>query len=293
MRLATIQTKDGTSAALVSDGAAYPVRYLPGRTHVFDVTALIREPLTQDEIASLREHGESVEPVIWLPPIRPPKNILCVGKNYVEHVKEGARAEGSSTVEIPTTPIWFTKAHTALVGHKGQVQIPEQAAGDVDYEGELAIVIGKRAKSVSAAEARGIIYGYTIMNDITARDVQQQRKQWFLGKSADSFAPCGPWIVTSDEISDPQNLSIRSEVNGEPRQSGNTRDMIFSVARLISDLSQYITLEPGDLISTGTPSGVAWGMEVPRYLSNGDTVSVTIEHIGTLSNTVGKARQTT
>ena len=289
MRLGTIRHEGGTSAALVTDNTAAPVRSLGGRENATDVRALITRPLSTGEQAALRDHALPLEHVAWLPPLRPPKNVFCVGKNYLEHVKEGAKAEGLATAEPPTHPIWFSKAHTALTGHNHPIIADPTFTEQLDYEGELAVVIGARAQRVSPDNALQCVYGYTIVNDVTARDIQQQRKQWFLGKSADTFAPCGPWIVTADEVPDPQSLAITSEVNGQLRQQGSTKEMIFPVATLISDLSQAITLEPGDLIATGTPQGVAWGMDTPEFLTPGDSVTVTIERIGALTNIVATA----
>src|SRR5262245_29950429 len=288
MRLGTIRHEGGTSAALVTDDTAAPVRSLGGRDNATDVRALIANPLSTQEQASLRDHAVPLEQVEWLPPLRPPKNVFCVGKNYLEHVREGARAEGLATAEPPTHPIWFSKPHTSLTGHNHPIIADPAFTEQLDYEGELAVVIGTRAHRVSSDAALQYVYGYTILNDVTARDIQQQRKQWFLGKSADTFAPCGPWVVTADAIPDPQSLAITSEVNGRLRQQGSTKEMIFPVATLISDLSHAITLEPGDLIATGTPQGVAWGMDTPAYLTPGDSVTITIDGIGELTNTVAQ-----
>ena len=286
MRLATIRHGDGTSAALVTGTTAAPVQSLPGRGNATDVRALIASPLSAQEQAVLSGHATPLDHVEWLPPVRPPKNVFCVGKNYLAHVREGAKAEGLATADAPAHPIWFSKAHTALTGHHHPIIADPAFTRQLDYEGELAVVIGTRARRVSPSEALQHVYGYTIVNDVTARDIQQQRKQWFLGKSADTFAPCGPWIVTADAIPDPQSLAITSEVNGQLRQRGSTAEMIFPLAALISDLSQAITLEPGDLIATGTPQGVAWGMDTPQYLTPGDSVTVTVDGIGALTNTV-------
>jgi 2-keto-4-pentenoate hydratase/2-oxohepta-3-ene-1,7-dioic acid hydratase in catechol pathway len=225
--------------------------------------------------------------VKWLPPIlRPPKNVLCVGKNYVEHAKEGAKAEGLAKAEIPTAPIWFSKPHTSLVGSRGAIVRDAAFTNALDYEAELAVVIGKPCRNVSRERALDYVFGYTILNDVTARDVQQGRKQWFRGKAADTYAPCGPWIVTADEIPDPQSLAVRTMVNGGVRQNDTTANMIFDVRTLIADLCVGITLEPGDIIATGTPAGVAWGMDEPKYLLPGDEVVVEIERIGQLHNSV-------
>lgn len=286
MKLATISWNGDVSAALIGDGGrAYAVRSLAAREDARDVAALIARPLTRDEVLQI-ERSESIESPRFLPPIpRPPKNVLCVGKNYVEHVHEGARAEGVRS-EIPAAPIWFTKAHTALVGHEAAIDHDAAFTTQLDYEAELAVVIGATCRNVTKENALAYVFGYTILNDVTARDVQQARKQWFRGKSADTYAPCGPWVVTCDEIPDPQELRLRTLVNGDVRQDDSTRNMIFDVRTLIADLSAAMTLEPGDIIATGTPSGVAWGMDEPKFLVPGDRVTVEIEHIGALRNTV-------
>lgn len=288
MRLATIRWRHGTSAALVTGARVAAIRPLPGRDDAVDVTALIRRPLTGKELLALADGAAADDDDIeWLPPIaHPPKNVFCVGKNYVEHVQEGARAEGLATATIPAAPVWFTKPHTALVGHGGEIVCDAAFTECLDYEGELAVVIGRRARMVSPSEALDHVFGYTVLNDITARDVQQRHLQWFRGKSADTYAPCGPWVVTADEVSDPNRFALRTYVSGELRQSDDTRNMIFNIPALIADLSQGVTLEPGDIIATGTPQGVAWGMKQPRYLRPGDEVVVEVDGIGSLRNRV-------
>jgi 2-keto-4-pentenoate hydratase/2-oxohepta-3-ene-1,7-dioic acid hydratase in catechol pathway len=287
VKLATIAWNGSSTAAYVVGEQVYPVRTLSGRNDAGDVTALIARPLSAGETAQLTQ-GKPVEaPVKWLPPIlRPPKNVLCVGKNYVEHAKEGAKAEGLAKAEIPTAPIWFSKPHTALVGQDDAIVHDTAFTQQLDYEAELAVVIARSCRNVAPERALDFVFGYTILNDVTARDVQQGRKQWFRGKSADTYAPCGPWIVTADEIPDPQRLTVRTTVNGGVRQNDTTANMIFDVRTLISDLSVGISLEAGDIIATGTPAGVAWGMDEPKYLQPGDEVVVEIERIGSLHNTV-------
>jgi 2-keto-4-pentenoate hydratase/2-oxohepta-3-ene-1,7-dioic acid hydratase in catechol pathway len=286
MRLATIPFQQSTSAALVTDGMIAPVRDLPGRDDAVDVRALITRPLTEEERSILAATGSPVDKVRFLPPLTPPKNVFCVGKNYLEHVREGARAEGLADANAPQFPVWFTKAHTALVGHGGAIVADDDFTQALDYEGELAVVIGRRSRGLTAETALSAVFGYTVFNDVTARDVQQRHLQWFRGKSADSYGPIGPWIVTADEVDDPQALSIKTLVNGDVRQQDHTKNMIFGLRDLLVDLTQGITLEPGDIIATGTPSGVAWGMATPKFLRPGDEVVVEIEGIGALRNVV-------
>jgi 2-keto-4-pentenoate hydratase/2-oxohepta-3-ene-1,7-dioic acid hydratase in catechol pathway len=288
VRIATIDWSGTTSAAVVFESGLAPVRTLPGRESAVDVLGVIGTPLTSDELVAL-ERGESVpraSATFRAPILNPPKNVLCVGKNYREHVAEGARAEGRTDFSVPERPVWFTKPATALVGNFGNIVHDSEFTKALDYEGELALVIGRGGKSIPTDAVFDHIFGYTIVNDVTARDVQQAHLQWFRGKSADSYAPCGPWIVTADEIKEPELLDLTTRVNGEVRQHDNTRNLLFGIATLVSNISQALTLQPGDIIATGTPSGVAWGMDTPRYLTAGAVVEVEVEGIGTLTNTV-------
>lgn len=210
-------------------------------------------------------------------PVRPGK-IIAIGRNYAEHAKETGN-------EPPPAPIIFAKFPSSLIAHNETITWKESITKQVDWEGELAVVIGKKAKDVSEEDAMNYIFGYTIANDVSARDLQLRiDSQWTRGKSLDTFCPLGPWLVTRDEIPDPHNLSVKTEVNGELRQDGNTKDFIFNIPYLISYCSRMFTLEPGDLILTGTPPGVGEGMKPPVYLKDGDVVNITIDGIGQLSN---------
>jgi 2-keto-4-pentenoate hydratase/2-oxohepta-3-ene-1,7-dioic acid hydratase in catechol pathway len=213
-----------------------------------------------------------------LPPIPSPEKIICVGLNYIDHCRE-------TGMEPPASPVIFSKYANAIVGHHDAVEIPSNS-NEVDFEAELAIVIGKEAKHVSEEDANDYVFGYTIMNDISARDLQFKDGQWSRGKTADTFAPTGPVIVTKDEAGDPHNLSISLELNGEIMQDSNTNNLIFTIPQIISFLSQSMTLRPGDLIATGTPPGVGMGRSPKVWLKDGDRMSITIEKIGTLSNYV-------
>ncbi|WP_226682641.1 fumarylacetoacetate hydrolase family protein [Sutcliffiella horikoshii] len=212
---------------------------------------------------------------------RPRKNIFCVGKNYREHVLEMGSAE-----DIPEHIMIFTKAPTTVIGHEEIIPIHEGVTNQLDYEGELAIVIGKVGKCIALDDAMDYIFGYTIVNDVTARDLQKRHKQFFLGKSLDGTCPMGPVIVHKSAIDDPQNLKVKTLVNGEVRQFATTELMIFSIPEIISTISKGMTLEPGDIIATGTPAGVGKGFDPPRFLTEGDVVEVSIEKIGTLRNTI-------
>jgi len=214
------------------------------------------------------------------PPIVAPGKILAVGLNYAAHAAEG-------NAKPPEFPLVFSKCVTALIATRDEIKLP-RVSEMIDYEGELAVIIGKQAKCVSAADAMEHVAGYTIVNDVTARDLQKRERQWVRAKGLDTFAPCGPWLVTTDEITDPHTLDIELTVNGEVRQHSNTNDLIFKIPQLIEFISQGLTLKPGDIISTGTPSGVGAYMNPPVFLKDGDQVDITIERIGVLSNSVSR-----
>lgn len=215
----------------------------------------------------------------WLSPIpRTPKNVLCVGKNYAEHAAEmGADAP-------PEKLMIFTKSPTAIAADEQELPAYTDLTDSLDYEGELAVIIGKKGRNIPKQLAYDHVFGYTIANDITARDIQSAHKQFFLGKSLDGSCPMGPYIVTKDEIPNAHNLSIVTKVNDEVRQNGNTSDMIFKIDELIAEISKFVTLEPGDVILTGTPAGVGKGFNPPKFLKAGDTVKISVEGIGTLVN---------
>jgi len=212
------------------------------------------------------------------PPVRCPGKILAVGLNYAAHARE-------TGAQLPDFPLIFSKCTTALIGPEDAIRLP-RVSSKIDYEGELAVVIGKRAESVKAEDALEYVAGYTIMNDVTARDLQGREKQWVRAKGLNTFAPCGPWLVTKEEIPDPHALALELRLNGEVRQKSSTDDLIFKIPQVIEFVSQDLTLMPGDIISTGTPSGVGFTATPPVFLKAGDQIAVTIEKIGTLRNTV-------
>ena len=225
---------------------------------------------------------------ITAPLPRPRRNIFCVGKNYFAHVKELAGSGlGSSTQaggDIPADPIIFTKVPESVVGPGASIEMPAVSSA-IDYEAELAVIIKRGGKGISAADAMAHVWGYTIVNDITARDWQTRHMQWHMGKSFDTFCPMGPWLVSADEC-DGTRTQVRCFVNDELRQDGCTTDLIFGIPKLIETLSAGITLYPGDVIATGTPAGVGAGFKPPKYLQAGDVVRVEIDGIGTLENPV-------
>ena len=210
------------------------------------------------------------------PPVPDPDKILCLGLNYGDHAAEAQEA-------LPSVPMFFAKFRNSLTGPKSPVILP-RVSDQIDYEGELAVVIGQRCKEVSEAEALAFVAGYTIINDVSARDVQMQTSQWMAGKALDTFAPMGPGLVPAWQLPDPQHLQITTRVNGIIVQQDHTGHMIFSVAQSIAFLSTLMTLEPGDIIATGTPSGVGFKRTPPLYLKDGDVAEVEIEGIGKISN---------
>ena len=225
--------------------------------------------------------------VRFLAPIpRPAKNVFCVGRNYREHIIEGNIAKGIAPDTFPEHIEFFTKAVTSVIGHGASIPSYAGLTGMLDYEAELAIVIGAGGKDLTVEAASDAIFGYTIVNDVTARDLQRKHGQWFKGKSLDRTCPMGPWVAHKSVVPDPNALTIRLWVNGELRQDSNTSTMIFDVPTVINQLSAGLTLEPGDVIATGTPSGVGYAMQPPRPLQDGDVVTIEIESIGTLENPV-------
>ena len=213
------------------------------------------------------------------------KNIFCIGRNYAEHATERDKG-GDPNKLIPKYPIFFTKPPTAVIGPNELIKSHKQITDALDYEAELAVVIGEKAYYVSKEEAMNYVFGYTIFNDVTARDLQELHHQWFRGKALDASAPMGPYLVHKSAVHNPGNLAISLTVNGELRQSSNTQKMIFDIPTLINTISAGITLEPGDVIATGTPEGVGQYFKPPKFLHSGDKVAVTISGLGTLENVV-------
>ncbi|MBE7367278.1 fumarylacetoacetate hydrolase family protein [Ramlibacter pallidus] len=218
---------------------------------------------------------------------RPRRNVFCVGKNYHAHAKEfagsGFDSSAKSGGDIPSAPIIFSKVPESVIGPKEAILIPAEVSTSIDYEAELTVVIGRGGKGIRKADAMQHVWGYTIINDMTARDWQGRHSQWLLGKSFDTFCPMGPWLVTADEM-DGQATDVKCWVNGELRQDANTKDFIFDIPTLIETISAGITLYPGDLIATGTPAGVGIGYKPPKYLQSGDVVRIEIGGIGVLEN---------
>lgn len=223
-----------------------------------------------------------------LSPISPRKNIVAVGRNYRDHAAEFSASgfDASEKQVVPEHPVIFTKATTSVIGPHDSIVLANDPTGTTDYEGELAVVIGGTTRGVSESAARDHVFGWTIINDVTARDLQKRHVQWFVGKSPDTFCPMGPWIVTRDELPDIEQSWLRTHVNGELRQEAPIEALVFGVSSLIATLSEVMTLEAGDVIATGTGAGVGIGFDPPRYLQAGDVVEVSVEGIGTLRNPV-------
>ena len=235
---------------------------------------------------AITAHSHLVSTVRWHAPIpRPGKNVFCLGLNYAAHAKESSQARGRE-MKIPTVPVIFTKAPTTVSGPFDDVAVDRQATQQVDWEVELGVVIGKSGRNIAKADALGHVFGYTVINDLSARDLQQQHLQWFKGKSLDGFCPVGPVVVTADEFGDPQSKQISLRVNGVEKQHSTTANMIFPVDVIIESLSRGLTIEPGDLIATGTPEGVGLARTPQEFLQDGDLVETEVEGIGVMRNRV-------
>ncbi|MRG86335.1 fumarylacetoacetate hydrolase family protein [Salinibacillus xinjiangensis] len=218
-------------------------------------------------------------------PVKSGAKIICVGKNYRDHVAE--MSKGGMESDLPTYPVLFSKFDNAIISAAEPIQ-KSPHTNQLDYEGELALVIGQKASNVPKEEALQYIAGYTIGNDVSARDLQKRTPQWLQGKTLDKSTPVGPWMVTSDEIPDPSSLNIQTFINGEKRQDSNTQHLIFTIPYLIEFISSLITLQPGDIILTGTPNGVGFAMDPPQFLHDGDEVRIEIEKVGVLQNRVSE-----
>lgn len=233
--------------------------------------------------------GLPLHSVRLLAPIVPRRNVFCVGWNYSEHFAEGKAFRGPNAVqEIPQHPALFSKNPFAIIGPDAAIRHPAPISDELDYEVELAVVIGTEGRDISESRALEHVFGYTVANDVSVRDVQRtwHGGQWFKGKNFDTHLPLGPWIVTRDEIPDPQVLRITTRLNGITKQDSNTRNMVFPVARIIAEISAGLTLYPGDVIITGTPEGVGMGRTPPEWMRVGDVIEVEIERIGTLRNVI-------
>ncbi len=278
MRLARIRTKDDPAlfAASIGDNGWAPIDSLGVSARN---TGELINAMRGFDASSIENSSELLEEVQYLNPIVPPANLMAIGFNYLDHINE-------AKVPKPENPIVFAKFTNSLNDPYGRIVIDRRLTERGDYEVELAVVIGASTRGISEADALSSVFGYTIANDVSARDWQRADGQFDRSKSFDSFCPVGPWITTADEVPDPQGLPLRSWVNGELRQDSSTKEMLFSVAYLIHYLARGMTLEPGDVILTGTPHGVGSVMDPPRYLEPGDVVTCEVEGLGRIEHEV-------
>jgi len=287
MREGRVQREVGAlspDGAVLDLGAVEPA--LKGETMV-DIAGA--EPAMLDRLRAAVAKAPKVAGARLCAPIpRPPKNVFCVGKNYHEHAKEfaGSGFDGGAKDVVPPFPVVFSKPHTAIIANGEPILGDLDPTGGLDYEGELAVVIGKGGRGIAKADALKHVFGYTIVNDVTARHLQKRHSQWILGKGLDTFCPMGPAILTADEVPDPTQLMLSTFVNGERRQHATVADLIFDIPTLIEAISAAITLEPGDVIATGTPVGVGIGFSPPKFLQKGDVIRIEVPGIGTLENAV-------
>ncbi|HEV3256976.1 MAG TPA: fumarylacetoacetate hydrolase family protein [Gemmataceae bacterium] len=284
MRLATIQGRTGPRLAVYQGNEYIDVQAtdaaLPGTVRQLlqagpDARRAVERAVQRPDAVKVAAAG-----VKLLPPVPDPPKIVCLGLNYRDHAAEGG-------APVPKDPVLFSKYATALIGDGDAIVLPP-VSKEVDYEAELVIVVGKRGRPADEKTALEYVAGYTIGHDVSARDWQlkKDQKQWMVGKTFDTFAPCGPWLVTGDEVPDPHNLGIRLRLNGRTMQDSNTRQMIFGVGTVLAYLAQVFTLEPGDLIYTGTPPGVGFARKPPVFLKGGDVTEVEIDGLGVLRNPV-------
>ena len=289
MKIITFRTQAGLAAGFV-DGqeAAACVEGPAASRAVLDLVEGGPEALAAWRAGAKRRY--KLADVQLLAPIpEPRRDIFCVGKNYYAHAAEfhSSGFDSSGKEEVPSHPVIFTKATTSVCGPGDTVLGSLDPTGSVDYEGELAVIIGKRCFQVAAADAYDAVFGYAILNDMTSRELQKRHNQWVIGKGLDTFCPMGPWIATADEVGDVTQLELVTEINGEERQRARVADLIFDIPTLIETMSRTMTLLPGDIIATGTPVGVGIGFKPPRYLAKGDVMKVSITGLGTLENAIG------
>ena len=290
MKIAKVKINDSVWAGIVNVSAQTIELLTKQQSYIDPVNSIIQQSLKHQPLPKVRKKVDFRE-VIFMPPItQPSKDVICVGKNYAKHAAEYAHSgyDSSSTDindVIPEAPIMFTKAARTMIGASDDIIVPWNITQSVDYEAELGVIIGREGRFISEESAYDHVWGYTVVNDMTARDLQSRHKQWLLGKSIDTFCPIGPWIVTADEV-DPEDMDVSCWVNGERRQHANTRDLIFNIPSIIAAASASMTMCPGDIIATGTPAGVGVGFQPPKFLKIGDSVKVEISGIGVIENTI-------
>ena len=290
MKLAAYQYKADQYVGIVSDDLQTVTPYQLSQQDAQRGALTIIEMMAEGKALPSMGQAVPLQEVCLRAPIpHPRRNIFCVGKNYLDHVKEIkdsklGEAQGAMA-NLPKHPVVFSKVPESVIGTRVGIDSHSAATQEMDYEAELAVVIAKKGKAISQADAMKHVWGYTIINDVSARDVQAKHVQFHIGKSFDTFCPMGPWLVSADEINE-KNTKIQCWVNGELRQDGNTQQMIFDIPTVIESISAGMTLYPGDVIATGTPSGVGMGFKPPRFLKKGDSVKIQIEGIGVLENPV-------
>ncbi|MFS0613092.1 fumarylacetoacetate hydrolase family protein [Lederbergia ruris] len=291
MKLLTYEVQELHKLGVQTDEGIIDIQATAEKTGISDVETDIMAVIAGGEqainqLSNLLKQAEEAntvvyvnsENLVWGPSVTRPHKIICVGLNYRKHADE-------TNAPYPEIPILFNKFDNTLTGHNSEIPVPK-VTEKLDYEVELAIVIGKKAKNVNEADALDYVFGYSTANDLSARDLQMRTPQWMLGKIGDKFSPMGPYLVTADEVGDPNDLKLKTTVNGEVKQDSNTSDMIFNCAEIVSYISQYLTLEPGDVILTGTPEGVVLGLpeDQQRYIQPGDVITCEIEKLGALTN---------
>ena len=287
MKLVTYRFENTQRVGVLTqdETAVLPLDY-PDMNTLIETASLsdLRSAASAAERASVRVSLAEVELLAPIP--RPRQDILCLGMNYKDHADEAAQYNAEAFTKEKPVAVYFSKRVSQAVAPEGDIERHAGLVERLDYEVELGVILGKAARNVKAEEAGDYIFGYTVINDVSARDVQTSHKQWYFGKSLDGFTPMGPCIVTADEISFPPALDISSAVNGEPRQHSNTRLFLTSIPALLEELTAGMTLLPGTIIATGTPAGVGMGFDPPKFLQSGDVVECTIQGIGTIRNTV-------
>lgn len=291
MKLLTYEVQELHKLGVQTDEGIIDIQATAEKTGISDVETDIMAVIAGGEqainqLSNLLKQAEEAntvvyvnsENLVWGPSVTRPHKIICVGLNYRKHADE-------TNAPYPEVPILFNKFDNTLTGHNSEIPVPK-VTEKLDYEVELAIVIGKKTKNVNEADALDYVFGYSTANDLSARDLQMRTPQWMLGKIGDKFSPMGPYLVTADEVGDPNDLKLKTIVNGEVKQDSNTSDMIFNCAEIVSYISQYLTLEPGDVILTGTPEGVVLGLpeDQQRYIQPGDVITCEIEKLGALTN---------
>jgi len=288
LKLVTFTHRDQRRVGrLTDDGLAVAPFDLPDDVAARGLLAVVERVAAGQPLPAARGPTLPLADVTLEAPIPlPRRNLFCVGRNYHAHARELSASVFKGNAPDPESwPIVFTKVPECVIGPRDPIVLPRGVSEQIDYEAELALVIGRGGRNIPRAEAMAHVFGYTIVNDVTARDVQMRHQQWDLGKSFDTFCPMGPWLVTADEI-DAGDIALRCWVNGDLRQSARTRDLIFDLPTLIETCSRGITLHPGDIIATGTPAGVGLGMKPPTFLRDGDVVRIEIDGIGVLENRV-------